>query len=489
MSNIKHIVYLMLENRSFDNVLGWLYDDKHPPKVNIPAQSPPTYDGLKPTYFNLDKNGNQHFVIKGTNHNLNVPACDPHEEYSHVNAQLFGHEANPAKLTAAPMLGFYQDFSYFSNPIEQYFGVLTDEIMMSYTPEELPVLNGLAKHFAVSDRYFSSVPTQSNCNRAFAACGNSLGKNKNRLEAWVNDRHSALFGAGEPEGDQFSQKTMWNVLSECGRDSSEDWMIYNSTGSGVQNFFGVEGYSYTRDLMKQLQSPTLNQHFDTIDTFYTRAKEGSLPSVCFLEPKWGGGYTERLSEQGNDYHPPSNLAPGEAFVKQIYDALTANKGAWGETLLIINFDEHGGTYDHVAPPWNATPPWQNSDTPKPDVCELGFEFDRFGVRVPLILVSPHVKESTVFRAAGDIPYDHTSVIATILKTMGIPKDKWGLGGRTANAPTFENVFTGNSLRTNIPPISINPLAKTCSEIEKNAPQNDIQKRRAQFIDNKLSSQG
>ena len=190
---------------------------------------------------------------------------------------------------------------------------------------------------------------------------------------------------------------------------------------------------------------------------------------------------EDFGINGTDYHPPTNLQPGEAFLAKIYQALTSNKDAWDQTLWIINFDEHGGTYDHVAPPWHATPPWASDGTPAPEKKELGFNFDRFGVRVPFILVSPRVQESVVFRAQGETPYDHTSVIATILNMMGIKKDKWGLGGRTANAPTFENVFEGNPVRTGIPPIAVNTSGQTSSAVESKAPPNDIQMRMAHCL--------
>lgn len=457
------------------------------PKSILPAQTTPTYDGLKQnTYFNLDKNGQKHYVVKGTENNMNVPIHDPHEEYSHINNQVFGSETNPVSLQEPTMGGFYQDFASYHDHTEQ--------IMQSYTPEELPVLNGLARHFAVSDRYFCSVPTQTNCNRAFAACGNSLGLNdKGQLEAWVNNRNFSYIPphASQPEGRQFNQKTMWNVLSDNGKNQPSDWMFYYSQGSWLEDLLGLEGYCYTRDLMKQLQGKEFDQHFDKMDTFFTRAKAGTLPSVCFLEPEWGLKFPigdHDYGVNGADYHPPTNLAPGETFVKQIYEALTSNKAAWAQTLWIINFDEHGGTYDHVAPPWNATPPWASDGTPVPETSELGFQFDRFGVRVPFILVSPLVPESTVFRAEGDTPYDHTSVIATILNMMGIPKDKWGLGGRTANAPTFEKVFEGNPVRTDIPSIEVNANGKTSSGFESESPANDIHKRMAQSLLNRAIKQ-
>ncbi|WP_204346058.1 alkaline phosphatase family protein [Psychroserpens algicola] len=479
-TEIKHIVYLMLENRSLDQLLGWLYDE-HPPLVNIPSQVSPTYNGLKEnTYFNLDSNGNKHYVVKGVD-NMNVPVHDPHEKYGHVNIQLFDTTENQSCKIPPPMSGFYKDFASYHDQ--------THQIMQSYTPLDLPVINGLAKHFAVSDHYFCSVPTQTNCNRAFAAAGNSLGINdNNELEAFVNNRDFSHVPPhlSQPVGHQFNQKTMWNVLSDHGFDQPSDWMHYYSKGTWWEDLLGVEGYAYTRDLMTQLQPELFDQHFDKIDTFFERAKAGTLPKVCFLEPEWGLEMPiddRDYGINGNDYHPPTNLIPGEAFVKKIYDYLTSNKEAWANTLFIINFDEHGGTYDHVGPSPCATEPWASDGTPAPkkENREEGFDFKRFGVRVPLLLISPRVPESTVFRAKGPTPFDHTSVIATILNMFGIPKSSWGLGGRTANAPTFECVFEGNPIRQDIPIVEVNKHPKTLEGIENTTPPNDIHLRMAHSL--------
>lgn len=473
MSNIKHIVYLMLENRSADQVLGWLYDENNPPAVTIPKEKDPTYDGLSTEFFNLGPKGQKHFIQKGTNNNMNVPIHDPHEEFGHVTMQVFESDT-PLSKTPATMGGFYKDFESFN-----YF---PEQIMQSYTPEELPVLNGLAKNFAVSDRYFSSVPTQTNCNRAFAACGNSLGLNSKtkQLEAWVNNRNTNYSwpGLSQPTGQQFNQKTIWNVLSENGLGSTSDWMHYYSDGTLFEDILGIDGYSYTRDLMEQIQGSAFDAHFDNMDAFLLNAKAGTLPKFSFLEPSWGIGLISGIEFQGSDYHPPTNLAPGEKFVKSIYDALTSNADAWAETLFIINFDEHGGTYDHTKTPWGAKAPWANptDGNNAPVSSEENFEFDRFGVRVPLILVSPQIEASTVFRAEGDTPYDHTSVIATILNLLGIPKDKWKLGSRTANAPTFENVLTLKTPRTDVPVIHANSLGDESSVDRLTVAPNDIQLR-------------
>ena len=122
-----------------------------------------------------------------------------------------------------------------------------------------------------------------------------------------------------------------------------------------------------------------------------------MPRFTYLEPKWGYGAGYRdgsgflcgklgnliIGTQGNDYHPPTWMGPGEAFVSEVYSALIANADAWQGTLLVITFDEHGGTYDHVDPGWGAVTPDQYRG---PD----GFAFDRYGVRVPTLLISPWV---------------------------------------------------------------------------------------------------
>lgn len=455
-SRIKHIVYLMLENRSLDNVLGWLYADGQRPDHVIapPGYDKPDYHGLREnTFYNFDSSGNKHWVKRGTD-DLETPEWDPHEDYLHVNNQLFESQSNPPQGQTPSMGGFYKDFETWYDYAYQ--------IMQTYTPDVLPVLNGAARNWAVSDAYFSSVPTQTNCNRRFATTGNSLAPNQDGvLEAWVNN------DMGETGWLYvvFNQRSMFNVLHDAGKD----WMICASEK-------WEENWCFTRDMLSQLQGKEYDRNFGTIQTFLHLAASGHLPAVTFLEPRWGYAYDYPFGHQGTDYHPPMNVAPGESFVATILRALQAGS-KWDETLLIINFDEHGGTYDHVPPPWGAAVPWGgDSPTPAPAATEHGFGFDRFGVRVPLILVSPYVEANTVFRA-GHTPYDHTSVIATILTMMGIPKETWKLGNRVHRAPTFEHVLTRGAPRTD--KIDFRPSAAMKAALEAgprlDRPPTDLQR--------------
>jgi phospholipase C len=467
-SGVRRIVHVMLENRSLDNVLGWLYEHEQPAHV-IPADSSPAFDGLKTTMFNRDARGRKHHVIGGTGGRHAVPRFDPYEVYEHVTQQLFETSATPERPTEPTMGGFYNDYAKWYRR--------SDEIMMSYTPAELPVLNTLARRFAVSDRYFSSVPTQTNCNRAFAAAGNSLGiDDQGQLQAWVNNRNSTWLA--QPRGVQFSERTLWNVLDEQGFNQPSDWMIFNSHGSWLEDRLGAEGYPYTRQIMERLQGDSFDPHFADVGspddpqagTLFGMIADGTLPTFSFIEPSWGLPLGPGLGPNGTDYHPPGDIRKGERFLQHLYEALIANPHIWESLLLIVNFDEHGGTYDHVPPPWTAVPPWHdNTDTPRPDVVEQGFEFDRFGVRVPLILVSPFVREGTVFRAEGDIPFDHTSVLATVLHLMGVERHHWRLGARVAHAPLFHDVLTDEP-RNDIPAL---PTSQREPEVStKQSPRTD-----------------
>ncbi|HET9867811.1 MAG TPA: alkaline phosphatase family protein, partial [Nitrospira sp.] len=184
MKDIEHVVLLMLENRSLDNVLGWLYDDNKPddkPKRFIGADQTPRYHGLQ------EVTGITKGTVGGTGTGvpaqpLRVPGFDPNEQYEHTNQQLFGSAAkpttqNPPYGTPAAMAGFDYDFTTSSwwNPAKEN-AAQHHQIIEAYTPEQLPILNGLAKSYAVSDAWFSSVPTETTPNRAFSICGTSLGR-------------------------------------------------------------------------------------------------------------------------------------------------------------------------------------------------------------------------------------------------------------------------------------------------------------------------
>lgn len=429
---IKYIVYVMFENRSFDHLLGWLYETGE--KFNAipapaPGTKPPPFNGLNTgRYFNLNKNNDKVYASRITpSDGYVIPDVDPNEPFEHVQVQI-----------ANNMGGFIRDFSSATDNPEQ--------IMECYPYSTLPVINGLAKTYAVSDAYYSSIPTQTNCNRAFSLTGNSIGYYHyfgDTKVAMVDNYWTKLDGGpGMPY--EFTERTVWNVLIDNGHDSpKDDWAVFHSqTWPGVYPYEG--NYCFTQDLLwPSLKSKT--NHFKDISEFFALAQKGGLPKFSFLEPTWYEEY-DGLGHPGSDYHPPGNVIPGEIFLLKIYAALKSSP-AWENTLLIVNFDEHGGTYDHVEPPATVAP-WKNPDdgTAKPELSpKHPFDFRTLGVRVPLLLVSPLIEPNTVFRPEETAVYDHCSVIATILKYFDISRDKWGLGSRTVQAATFENVITGTAI--------------------------------------------
>jgi len=186
MTQVKNIVFLMLENRSLDNLLGWLYE-KGKPEYVYPPGSSADYDGLAVGKFTQPLDGVEHEIVKRPD-NLTpgyeglVPYWDPNEAMYGVDSwhgvmnQMFsdGKETigrMPTSIALPTMRGFLQD----------YRGTLNDwhDILWTFTPDQLPVINRLARHYAVSDAWHSSVPTQTNPNRAYSLIGTSKGMNNN----------------------------------------------------------------------------------------------------------------------------------------------------------------------------------------------------------------------------------------------------------------------------------------------------------------------
>lgn len=464
MPQIEHVVYYMLENRSFDNLLGWLYDDNKKPSriIGNPINKEHDFHGLKEnTYYNcFDNSPNEkHYVRRGASH-MDTPSTDPNEPFLDVNEQIFGvfFDEAPPDGTKPTMSGFLSNYrkaykgfagilcdqgdSHYST-IAQRLGAhfpfvcqqLTDDealsILETYAPEQVPVMSELARNFAVSDLWFSSVPTQTMANRAFSVCGTSCG---------LVDNHGKLLGLVPGPYDALS---IWDVLSAHGYASPDDWMIY---------YQDKEEWEWCLT-QQAFHIPDSDNHLKHIDQFFAAVEAGKLPSFSYLEPAWYGAH---LNNNGNSYHPPSDLIPGEEFLLKLYEKLTSNRELWSKTLLIISFDEHGGTYDHVAPPWGALSPW--GDGAPPADLEHQFQFNRFGIRVPTIMVSPWIDEGVVFRSPTDVPFDHTSLIATLLKWKGIDPKDVGMGQRVAHAPTFESVLTRETPRDDVPTLALAPAA-------------------------------
>jgi phospholipase C len=421
LGSLEHIVVLVLENRSFDHMLGFLYADSG----NVSPITKQPFEGLTGKESNSDGTGASipvSALAAGTTNAYFTPGADPGEGFVATNVQLFG-EASPAAGSSATNSGFVTDFAATLKGIDAHrpiiSGTTASEIMGMFTPELLPVLSGLARGFAVCDHWFSSVPTETFPNRAFVCAATSQGH--------MDDSTS-----------KYTSQSIFGLLSA----HNLAWSIY-----------GYDSPPLTRlNFPDTTDAP--ESHFGVFHDFQAAAAAGSLGAYTFLEPSWGSS--------GNSQHPNYDVSLGEQLIHDAYYALR-NGPAWDQTLLIVTYDEHGGCYDHVAPPTGAV---------RPDNCagEFGFDFTRFGVRVPAVLVSPLIAPGTVFRPTGTVPLDHTSILKTV-------ETRWGLTALTARdaaAPDVGDALTLSQPRTDDPLAGVsvptsksaNPVAGTPSHIQQ-----------------------
>jgi phospholipase C len=363
-------------------------------------------------------------IAPSTSNAYLMPGADPGEGYMATNQQLYGSDATPPSGEAAPMTGFVTDYAYTLGweTTENWSivsGTTANDIMGCFTPDALPVLSALARGYAVCDYWYGSVPTETLPNRAFVAAGTSQGH--------MDDKTLT-----------FTSPTIFTALAASG----QTWKVY-----------GYDESPLTKETFTDISSAP-SGNFGLFTDFQSDASAGTLASYSFLEPSWGSS--------GNSQHPNYDVALGEQLIHDVYEAVRSGPG-WEQTLLVITYDEHGGCYDHVPPPWGATPPDSS-------VGEFGFDFTRFGPRVPTVLVSPLIASGTVYRVpASGVPLDHTSILKTI-------EQRWSLSSLTARdaaAPGFGDVLTLTTPRTDdvlagvTVPVSgaASPAAGTVSHLE------------------------
>jgi phospholipase C len=260
-----------------------------------------------------------------------------------------------------------------------------------YTRRDLRYYYKLYKTFAMSDRHFCSVLGPTFPNRYYLLAGTSFGRVNNTLPD---------FGGGE-----WTQRTVFNLLDEAQPPVS--WKIYYSDLP-----FGAV-FGYVRDRLGTNAAP--------IAQFAADAAAGTLPQVAFVDPSF-------LGETENDEHPPTNVQLGQALVASVIESVLASP-LWSRTALFLTYDEHGGFWDHVPPPAACTP-----DDVAPLIAPTDYQaqFDRLGIRVPLVVVSPYARKRYVSHG----PTDHTSILRFIETRFDLP----ALTRRDANADPLLDLF-------------------------------------------------
>lgn len=420
---LDHIVVLMFENRSFDTLLGNLYK---PNEVqNFEGLAGKNLSNPVPAGLVNDPPPSVPWHIA---ENMDTPDPNPGEEYPHVNAQLYGTFLpeenrfsqiedmrppfnNPPKTPSPAMNGFVADYiSTFRSEIKRNPTYREySQIMACYTPDQVPVMSTIAKGFGVFDHWFCDVPSQTFTNRSFFHAATSSG--------FVNNL---------PLG-KFSLKNDAPTIFERLEEKGISWNVY---------FDPEQILPLTALIHASRLHPFFATHFHTMEDFYEDAKNGTLPNYSFIEPNMLHPHTDMhppiMGKLSMDLHLPRQNAilGGEYLLARVYNAIkdsASDEGSnWSNTFLLITFDEHGGTFDHVPPP-SAPPPGSS------DAGEMDFRFDRLGLRVPTIAVSAWIKPRTVINEE----FRHTSIIKTL-------REKWALENpltnRDATAPSIEPVL-------------------------------------------------
>ncbi|MCX4028580.1 hypothetical protein H0A36_14140 [Endozoicomonas sp. SM1973] len=454
-----HVVVLMLENRSFDNLLGLLYQE------GVPRDK--QFSGLQDIHFSNPipsraANGCYQSVDFYTEINDSVayhqPFPDPGEVYQHVNTQLYNHinEENigvteevmqppfnlPSSHSTPSMKGFVNDYintlqvqcEYQPLPTYNDYKV----IMQCFTPKQVNVLATLAKEFSVFDHWHSSVPSQTWCNRAFWHAASSGGLVLNPTVISAKNQHQDTIPATTNHPQTTTNTTTSTITTAYSTTTTTTTVTstqFSNTISKTKHYTSFEEWSrqvWTKPtLFDRLDDNKISwrvyahqlplsesgntkftfsltyfihgfyckkaKKLNPIEKFYQDLGNGCLPQYSFLEPNYFG--------QHNDQHPSAAKVPhsfgsderthlgtvllGEELIWQVYTAVK-NSAYKDKVLLVITHDEHGGCFDHVPPP----------NTVAPDECDgqLGFDFKRLGVRVPMVMISSYIHAMLDFSA-------------------------------------------------------------------------------------------
>jgi phospholipase C len=329
---IEHVVVLMLENHSFDEMLGCM------------RSIYPQMEGVDPKHPASNPNYLLDSMVTQAPKTARTIANDPQHDLDNVLRQI--------GTSAAPCQGFVSDFAHSypqSTTPERELVMGYYDLAAQAELDSLPTLHTLARNFAICDHWFSSMPGPTWPNRFFVHSGTCLGHVK---------MPSGVF---HPNLHLYNQVTIFDLLENKG----VPWSIY----------YG----DFPQTLVMTRLWKHLN-HYHAMSRFVQDAlgSESNFPKYAFIEPTYFG------SGQ-NDEHPPTDVWRGEALIATVYNTLRKNDTLWQKTLFIVVYDEHGGFFDHVFPP----------KTVPPDKRTQEYSFAQLGVRVPALLVSPWVAPGVI----------------------------------------------------------------------------------------------
>ncbi len=397
-----HFIVLMLENRSFDHLFGYLgVGDGVTGGRHVNFLKP---GNAKTPSFSVRRGGDYTAIGQGPSHSL-----------KETNEQLFGatHVATTVPADQATMSGFVASFKTTLTP--ELKRAPTDselqQVMNCFDPVQLPVLSTLAKSFVLCDRWFADVPGPTMPNRAFVHAATSQGYTWNAH--WT---------------PHFTCKTLYDRINASTKYS---WRVYYHDHNDVLELYPALS-----------KNPT--NHVRFADGFFTDVAGDTLATYTFITPAFVGSPRQPV----NSMHAPADVRPAEKLVADVYNALRSQPDVFEKTLLIVVFDEHGGYYDHVTPP-KAVPPDKIAGRTDQSFL-VPFAFNRLGLRVPAILVSPWFQP-----AVDSTVYSHATIPGTIIHALGLPGGFLTARDKAANKLTQHLVDDGTRhLRSTTPDVVV-----------------------------------
>lgn len=372
MPAIDHVFVLMLENRSFDHMLGFSAITGLDAETHLPTsvKGPPA--GAANSW-----NG-QNFPAGPPP--VDPVKTDPYHEFTDVLEQLCSGSATYGPGGPYPPIN---NNGFVSNFAEDAKSPTPGDVMHCFAPARLPVLSALAQEFAVCDSWFCSMPGPTWPNRFFALGASSAGLDHSPTSA---------------------ETVIWDTMDGFRFDNGS---VFDATRNFLLWKRKLKWRIYAGNKIFVFAHALKGIHIWDITRYSHFAKDVSDPrypaQFTWIEPNYGHVTTDYLA--GNSQHPLDGVSGGEALIKYTFEALR-NSPLWESSMLVITWDEHGGFFDHVAPP-KAIPP---GDAPQfSGANRYGFAFDQYGPRVPAVVVSPLVVRNTIDHRR----YDHSSLLATV----------------------------------------------------------------------------
>jgi phospholipase C len=368
---IQHVFVLVLENRSFDHMLGFSgisgrdAENDSPTRINgLTGAEKNTFNGAT---FSVSEDAD------------NVMPVDPAHEFESVLAQLCGPGAIYAPGGCYPAIkndGFVASYVASGGNSEP------GEVMKCFAPAQLPALVTLAEEFAICDNWHASLPGPTWPNRMFAHAASSGGLDHSPTTQEIVEWETI-------GGFQFKAGSLFDALKRKG----VPWRLY--AGDDFPMLGGLKGISLF-DI----------RHYSSLAADLSQS---IFPyNYIFIEPSY-----DVLNQYRNStsQHPLTDVTLGEQLIKETYECLRSSPH-WDTSVLIITWDEHGGFYDHAIPPAAVSP---GDTAPSNKYNRYGFTFEQHGPRVPAIVISPLVPKNVIDHRL----YDHASIPATIEAAFGI----------------------------------------------------------------------